>query len=167
MKYGIYFLLILGLVIGAYCTALQKIESPLKLNNLHLGMDMEELNRSFGSPSAKSRNQITYILDDGSELVITLRDQKVSSATVKFHRLIQIQDPDMRKLSLVQMDTREGEGNRPGWFFAGKPTEGLIYKITTEGVIESITWVPPFSYGNNRPKQLQALLRDFKSQRSL
>jgi hypothetical protein len=167
MKFSFSLLVTIGLFFGAYRVAQNKIESPLNLSSIKLGMTVPSLQKSFGTPSAKSRNQMIFILDDGSELIITLRDELVSSAVVKFRRLIKIQDPEMKKLTLVQMDTREGEDNRPGWFFAGKPTEGLIYKITTDGVIESLTWVPPFSYGNNRPKHLQALLRDFKSQRSL
>ena len=167
MKYGLYLLLTLGLVFGAYQAAQNKIERPLNLSNLRLGMTMRDIEHAFGTPSAQTRNQYTYILDDGSELFITLRDQKISSAQVKFHRTIKIQDPEMKKLTLVQMDSQNIESNNPSWFFAGKPAEGLIYKITSEGLIESLTWVPPFTYLNNRPKHLQALLRDFQSQRSL
>lgn len=167
MKYGYYFVLTLSLIFGAYQVARNKISRPLNLDSIRLGLTTQEISRTFGSPSAESRNQLTYILQDGSELLITLRDQKVSSAKVKFHRTIKIQDPEMRKLTLVQMEQDALESDNPSWFFAGSPEQGLIYKITSEGVIESLTWVPPFSYGSNRPKQLQALLRDFNSQRSL
>lgn len=164
MRYGIYFILVLGLVIGAYQVAQNKISGSQNLNALRLGMTVRDIEQNFGSPSAHSRNQYTYILDDGSELVITLRDEKVSNAKVKFHKVVKIQDPEMKKLSLVQMDMHDVESNSPSWFFAGKPEEGLIYKITSEGIIESITWVPPFTYGSNRPKHLGALLNDFRSQ---
>lgn len=164
MKYGIYFLLTLGLVFAAYQNAQNKMDRPLNLSSIRLGMTIPEINKAFGTPSAQTRNQYTYILTDGSELVFTLRDKVVSSANVKFHRTIQIQDPEMRKLSLVQMDDHDAENKRPSWFFAGSPEEGLIYKITSGGIIESLTWVPPFTYGSNRPKHLQALLRDFHSQ---
>ena len=167
MKYGLYLVLTIGLVFGAYQIAQNKIARPLNLDTIRLGMTVSDIEQNFGTPSAHSRNQYTYILDDGSELVITLRDQKISSAKVRFHRTIKIQDPEMKKLSLVQMDSDGFESDRPSWFFAGNPEEGLIYKITAEGVIESLTWVPPFTYGQNRPKHLGALLRDFKSQRSL
>lgn len=165
MKYGFYFVLTLGLIIGAYQAAQNKISSPQNLNALRLGMTVSDIEQNFGTPSAQSRNQFTYILDDSSELVITLRDEKISSAKVKFHKEVKIQDPEMKKLSLVQMDMHDIESNSPSWFFAGKPEEGLIYKITSEGKIESITWVPPFTYGSNRPKHLGALLNDFKSQK--
>ena len=164
MKYGIYFLMTIGLVFAAYQTAQNQISRPLNLSSISLGMTVPEINKHFGTPSALIRNQYTYILSDGSELNFTLRDGLVSSANVKFHRKIQIQDPEMRKLSLVQMEDHSSENKRPSWFFAGSPEEGLIYKITSEGVIESLTWVPPFSYRNNRPKHLQALLMDFHNQ---
>ena len=167
MKYGFYFILTLLMLVGAYQLAQTKINRPLGLESLKLGMSTEEVTEAFGTPSAESRNQFTYILHDGSELTITLRDQRVSSAKIKFHRRLKIQDPEMRKLSLVQMQPNEFDSNNASWFFAGKPEEGLIYKITSEGVIESLTWVPPFSYSSNGPKQLQALLQDFNSQRRL
>lgn len=167
MKYGFYFILAFGLIIGAYNAAQNKIEKPLHLNSLKLGMSSSDVDKVFGSPSAANRNQYIYILQDGSELTVTLRDEKVSSAKVKFHRTVKIQDPDMKKLTLVQMDDHDIESNSPTWFYAGKPEEGLIYKITSEGVIEGITWVPPFTYGTTERKQLSALLHDFQSKRSL
>lgn len=166
MKYGFYLLLTLSLVFGAYQIAQNKLARPLKLDALQLGMSARDIEHRFGTPSAEARNQFTYILQDGSELLITFRDKKVSSAKVKFHKMIKIQDPEMRKLTLVQMH-HDLYSNDPSWFFAGKPEEGLIYKITSEGVIESLTWVPPFTYGSNQPKRLQALLQDFNSQRSM
>jgi hypothetical protein len=164
MRYGIYFVLTISLIFGAYEVAQKKIERPLNLNLLRLGMKVKDVEQIFGSPSAEARNQLTYILHDGSELFITLRDRHISSAKVKFHRTMKIQDPEMRKLTLVQMDSQNFDDNNPSWFFAGKPEEGLIYKITSEGTIESLTWVPPFTYGANRPKHLHALLRDFHTQ---
>src|SRR3989338_951709 len=104
MKYGIYFLMTIGLVFAAYQTAQNQISRPLNLSSISLGMTVPEINKHFGTPSALIRNHYTYILSDGSELNFTLRDGLVSSANVKFHRKIQIQDPEMRKLSLVQME---------------------------------------------------------------
>lgn len=166
MKYGFIVILAFVLVFTAYHTAQTKLSSPLHLNALKLGMSAEQVSEKFGTPSAQSRNLITYILDDGSELTIVLREEKVSSAKVKFHRTIKIEDPEMRKLTLVQMETIETEENNPSWFFAGSPEEGRIYKITSTGVIESITWVPPFSFGGQKPKQVGALLREFHTQRT-
>ena len=165
MKYGFFIILTLCIVFGAYQTAQSKLKRPLDLSSVRLGMTMKELKKNFGTPSAKSRNQLTYIMDDGSELFITLRDKVVSSANVKFHRVVKIQDPQMKELTLVQMDMPQ-DNNSPSWFYAGNPAEGLIYKITTDGIIEGQTWVPPFTYGNNRAKHLQALLQDFQSQQT-
>jgi hypothetical protein len=166
MKLGFYFIMTVGLIFGAYQAAQTKMDRPLNLSLIRLGMTVRDIEKNFGTASAENRNQMTYILDDGSELFITLRDQKISSAKVKFHRMIKIQDPEMRQLSLVQMDAQNFESNQTSWFFAGKPEEGMIYKITSDGVIESLTWVPPFTYANNQPKHLQALLRDFHSQQT-
>ena len=167
MKYGFYFTLTFFLVLAAYQVAQNKMSRPLKLEAIRLGMTTQNIEKNFGSPSAIFRNHYTYILADGSELSITLREGKVSSAKVKFRRLIKIQDPQMKTLTMVQMQPNLLDDQNPSWFFAGKPSEGLIYKIKSDGVIESLTWVPPFTYGTNRPKQLQALLRDFNSQKSM
>jgi hypothetical protein len=165
MRYGLNFIMTCALIVGAYLVAQSKISRSQNLNALRLGMTVRDIEQNFGTPSAQGRNQFTYILDDGSDLVITLRDEKISSAKVKFHHEVKITDPQMKKLSLVQMDMHDFESNSPSWFFAGRPEEGLIYKITSKGTIESITWVPPFTYGNSRPKQLGALLNDFKGQK--
>lgn len=167
MKYGFYFLLALTLIFTAYNAAQNKIQRPLHLEAIKIGMTTSDIESHFGSPSARTRNQTTYILEDGSELTLTFREKLLSSAKVKFHRVIKIEDPQMRKLTLVQMDADQYESANPSWFFAGKPEEGLIYKISSQGTIESLTWVPPFSVSQNQPKQLQALLRDFNTQRSL
>lgn len=167
MKYGFYFVLAMTLIFTAYQAAQNKIQEPLRLEAIKIGMTYSDIEANFGSPSAKSRNQITYILQDGSELTLTFREKLLSSAKVKFHRVLKIEDPQMRKLTLVQMNADQYESANPSWFFAGKPEEGLIYKITSNGIIESLTWVPPFSVNQNQPKQLQALLQDFNTQRSL
>lgn len=166
MKYGLYLFLSLGILFSAFFMAQSKMEHPLNLSDVRLGMGLTELEKTFGSPSAKLHNQFVYILADDSELTVTLRDKIVSSAKVKFQRQIKIQDPEMKKLTLVQME-HHGLEQSPSWFFAGKPEEGLIYKITSEGIIESLTWIPPFSLGQTHAKNLQALLLDFKTQRSL
>ena len=165
MKYGFYLLLATVLVYGAFKTAQVKLEKPINIDSVHLGMTPRDIERAFGTPSAQNGNKIVYILEDGSEMILTIREKVLSSATIKFRKKIQIQDPEIKKLSLVQMDMREEA--QLSWFLAGNPEEGRIYKVTSEGIIESLTWVPPFTYGTGRPKQLQALLRDFRGQRRL
>lgn len=167
MRYGLYLFLALLLITSAYQIAAKKMEQPLNLQSIRLGMSLKDVQRNFGSPSAQYHNQYIFILNDGSELTVTFRDKRISSATLKFQRVLKIQDPEMRKLTLVQMGSPDLENNHPTWFFAGKPEEGLIYKITSRGIIESLTWVPPFSVNQNQPKNLQALLRDFHTKRSL
>lgn len=167
MKYTFVFTVILSLFACAYFSAHKKITAPLNLHGLYLGMTTRELEEAFGPPSDKNRNRLIYIFEDSSELVVTLRDEEVASAQLKFHRPLKIEDPKMRQLTLVQMNSDFENENRPSWFFAGKPEEGLIYKITDKGIVESLTWVPPFTYGSTRPKQVGALLRDFKTQQSL
>jgi hypothetical protein len=104
------------------------------------------------------------VLEDSSQLMITLREDVAASAIVKFHRPLRIEDPEIKKLTLVQMSPADLQNENPSWFYAGKPEEGLIYKITQQGTIESITWVPPFTNNNHQAKNLQVLVRDFKGQ---
>lgn len=164
MKLGVIFTVILGIIAVAYVNANQKLTQKVDLKALHLQMTVSEVEASFGSPFSRQRSALIYILEDDSQLSITLRDDVVASAVVKFHNPIRIEDPEMRKLTLVQMSPADLQNEDTSWFFAGKPEEGLIYKITQNGEIESLTWVPPFTYGSNQPKNLQVLLRDFKSQ---
>ncbi len=162
MKITFVFALLFSLIGYAYFSAQSKMNKPAEVLSLRLGMDMDALENAFGTPSAQERNRIIYILEDHSELMITLRDEVVASARLKYHRPLKIGDPKMKQLTLVQMES-DAESSRPSWFFAGKPEEGLIYKITGHGLVESLTWVPPFTYGSTQPKGLQALLRDFQN----
>jgi hypothetical protein len=129
-------------------------------------MTVKQLKNAFGVPVDENRNRLTYVFEDASELVVTLRDNIVTSAQLNYLQPLKISDPEMRQLTLVQMQSEENYMNQPTWFFAGKPKDGLIYKITSDGIVESLTWVPPFTYGTQRPKQLQALMHDFQSQNS-
>lgn len=164
MKTRIIIAMIFVTIISAYITAQSKISHQPNLKALRLGMSVQKLEEYFGSATGEDRNLLTYIFDDSSELVVTLRDDLVASAIIKFHKPLKIEDPKLRELTLVQMESSQFNDGRPSWFFAGKPQEGLIYKITADGTIESLTWVPPFSYSNSHPKHLHALLEDFQNQ---
>lgn len=164
MKLGVIFTTILGIIAIAYVNANQKLNQKIDLKALHLHMSISEVEANFGAPFSRQRNSLIYILEDSSQLSITLRDDVVANAVVKFHRPIKIEDPEIRKLTLVQMSPADIQNGDTSWFFAGKPSEGLIYKITQNGEIESLTWVPPFTYGSNQAKNLQVLLQDFKNQ---
>ena len=154
--------LVLGTVAGAYFTAQSKIAYKADLSTLKLGMSSEEVKEAFGAPTSENRNILTYILPNSSVLTVTFRDDVVTSAKVKFIQQVKVTDPELRKLTLVQMDPALAE-EKPSWFFAGAPEQGLIYKITADGVIESMTWVEPFTLQSPRPKSAQALVRDFNS----
>ena len=164
MKLGVIFTVILGIIAAAYINAHHTLTQKVDLKALHLQMTVSELEATFGSPFSRQRSSLIYILEDSSQLSITLRDDVVASAVVKFHNPIKIEDPQMRQLTLVQMSPADLQDENPSWFFAGKPEEGMIYKITQHGEIESLTWVAPFTYNNNQAKNVQALLRDFRSQ---
>jgi hypothetical protein len=162
MKSLILFFSFLGIIGLAALSANLKQEFHFDVSSLKLGMTENQVLKLYGEPFAHNRNLYTYIFQDSSELLITFRDQVVTSAEFKYKNPPKIEDPEMRKLTLVQMQSEENFPSQPKWFFAGKPEDGMIYKITSAGEIESLTWVPPFSYGANRPKQVQALLRDFR-----
>ena len=163
MKYVFILTIAVAFMSIAYRSAKNKTETPVDLHSLRLGMSSDDLAERFGHPDAQIRNQLTYILEDSSKMIVTLRDNIVASARVEFHRPLKISDPKMRQLTLVQMEADTANENEPSWFFAGKPEEGLIYKITSTGSIASLTWVPPFTYSGHNPKNLQALLNDFKT----
>lgn len=152
---------LIGIVSSAYVSAHKKLGVKPEPTLIRLGMSESETRASFGAPTAIDRNEWVYIMPDSSELIVTLRDQKVTSAKLKYREPVKVTDPELKQLTLVQMDNSPTQSGEPNWFFAGKPEEGLIYKITSEGRIESITWVPRFKYGNSRPKKVQALVRDF------
>lgn len=154
--------LVMSTIAGAYLTAQSKIAHKSDLSALKLGMDFETVKENFGAPTSEYRNILTYILPNSSVLTITFRDEVVTSAKVKFLQPVRVSDPELRKLTLVQMDPAMNE-EKPSWFFAGAPEQGLIYKITADGVIESLTWVEPFTLHSHQPKNVQALLRDFNS----
>lgn len=160
------FLFILAIVLltvsGAYYTAQSKIHYKADLSGLKLGMTAGEIQGVFGAPTSLNRNVLTYILPNSSVLTVTLRDNVVTSAKVKFVQPVKVTDPELRRLTLVQMDAATTD-ERPSWFFAGSPEQGLIYKITSSGTIESLTWVQPFTLHAQVPKNVQALLRDFNN----
>lgn len=164
MKLGVIFTVIFGITVLAYTTASKSLSQKISLKSLHLQMSASEIEKNFGAPFSRQRNVLTYILEDSSQLMITLREDVVASAIVKFHNPLRIEDPEIKKLTLVQMSPADLQNENPSWFYAGKPEEGLIYKITQQGTIESITWVPPFTYNNHQAKNLQALVQDFKGQ---
>lgn len=153
---------VLGTISGAYYTAQSQLTKKTDFSALKIGMSLDEVKSSFGAPTSEFRNVFTYILPDSSVLTITFRDEVVTNAKVKFIQPVKVTDPELKKLTLVQMDPALSN-ERPSWFFAGAPELGLIYKITADGVIESMTWVEPFTLHTHQPKNVQALVEDFNS----
>lgn len=162
LRFVFILFVVFSTVAGAYLTAQSKITHKSDLSALRLGMDLKSVKKYFGAPTSEHRNILTYILPNSSVLTITFRDDVVTSAKVKFIQQVTVTDPELRKLTLVQMDPALND-EKPSWFFAGAPEQGLIYKITADGVIESLTWVEPFTLHSTQPKNVQALLRDFNS----
>jgi hypothetical protein len=163
LKMVMFLVVFSGMLFTAYNSAHEKMNQRTDLKKLTLGMNVKQIESAFGVPTAQNRNQLIYVLDDTSELTISLRDNIATSAQIKYINAVKVNDPELKKLTLVQMDPEETTSGKPNWFFAGKPEEGLIYKITATGVIESITWVQPFTYRNHRPKNVQVLVRDFNA----
>ena len=166
MKSIFSIILVLVGIFSAYWNAQSRLEKSVNLSSVKLNMTLSEVEETFGQPFAQERNTLTYILEDSSRLYLSFRDDKVTSAMVKYQTPIKIEDPKLRELTLIQMSMNSITDDHPSWFFAGKPEDGLIYKVTQNGEIESLTWVPPFSYNNHSPKHLQALLHDFRNQSS-
>jgi predicted ribosomally synthesized peptide with SipW-like signal peptide len=166
MKFIFSILLVVGGISFAYWNAQSKLTNSVNLSSVKLNMSLAEVEETFGRPFAQETNTLTYVLEDSSRLYLSFREDRVASAMVKYHTPIKIEDPKLRELTLIQMSINSASDENPSWFFAGKPEEGLIYKVTQRGEIESLTWVPPFSYGNHSPKHLGALLKDFKNQSS-
>lgn len=161
LKFALSLILFVGMVAGAYLSAQDKAGNRTSLSKLKLGMTVAQVESTFGVPTALNRNELIYIMPDSSELSITLRDNIVTSAKLRYRHPVKVSDPKLKQLTLVQMDPAETTTGKPNWFFAGKPEDGLIYKITAQGVVETVTWVPRFAYGHGRPKNVQVLLRDF------
>jgi len=99
-RLGAWFTVILTVFALAYFSARESQGKKVSLSRLRLQMTVSELEKEYGAPFSRQRNMITYILEDSSQLIVTLRDEVIASAIVKFHRPLQIEDPELKKLSL-------------------------------------------------------------------
>ena len=141
----------------ALWSAQSKVHDYSSLAPLHVGLSANEL-AFLGEPASSSERERVYLLPDQSTLVIALEDAKVSAAWLELRQPLKIQDPQLKKLRFVQMGMDASLS--PTWFYAAAADEGRIFKVSQQGVIESITWVKPFSPAGPS-RQLQALLREF------
>jgi len=157
------FFLVIALMIAVFSFHhLDQTASQTKVfDQLKLGMTPDQVQDLLGYPTDKSDVETTYILDDSSEILLSFRDNELSSAKLKLKTPMKVSDSALSQLRMVQLSAPSLMESRPSWFYAGKPEDGLIYKINAEGYIESLTLVPPFTY-QYQPKQLQALYSEFK-----
>ena len=94
--------------------------------------------------------------------MIAVENEQVSAAWLELRQPLKIGDPQFKRLRFVQMGIDASLS--PTWFYAAAADRGRIFKVSQQGLIESITWVKPFAT-DGKARQLQALLRDFTTQR--
>lgn len=152
---------LVALVIVALWSAQSKIHDYSSLAPLHVGLKVEELS-FLGEPNSATERELVYILPDQSTLVVALEDGVVSAAWLDPRQPLKIEDPQFKQLRFVQMGVDAALS--PTWFYAAAADRGRIFKVSQQGVVETITWVKPFSPAGPS-RQLQALLREFTTQR--
>ncbi len=163
MKWFLSLLSIPLIMIGAYFFRPDSLSHTEKFP-IVLGMNADSIKKVIGLPTASDNQKWIYIFEDQSELALSFRDEVLWSATLTYHEPKEIQDPDFKELTLVQVGIDSAGSSKPAYFYAGAPGEGKIWKVNAQGKIESLTWVPPFSTGDHAPKNIQALYRDFRGQ---
>ena len=146
----------------ALWSAQSKVHDYSSLTPLRVGLAAQEL-EFLGEPVSSSERELVYMLPDQSTLVVAVTDGKVSAAWLELRQPLKIQDPQLKKLRFVQMGMDASLA--PSWFYAAAADEGRIFKVSQQGVVESITWVKPFAPAGPS-RQLQALLREFTGARS-
>jgi hypothetical protein len=162
MKWFLSLLAIPLIVISAYFFRPESVAHTKKFP-IKLGMSSTMVSSAIGLPTSTDKQKWIYIFDDQSELILSFRDEALWSATLNYHDPKEIQDPDFKELTLVQVGIDLSDPAKPAYFYVGEPKEGKIWKVNANGRIESLTWVPPF--GNEQtPKNIQALYRDFRGQ---
>lgn len=145
----------------ALISARQKMHDYSSLEPLRVGMPVNQLG-FLGNPVSVSERELVYLLPDQSSLVIAINDGEVFSAMLELRTPLKIEDPSLRGLTFVQM--RLDEYQSPTWFYAAAAGKGQIFKVSSQGLIQTITWVRPFA-SIEPSRNLQALLQDFTVQR--
>lgn len=152
---------LVALVIVALWSAQSKIHDYSSLEPLHVGLRIDEIG-FLGEPDSVSERERVYLLPDQSTLVVAIEGGAVSAAWLELRQPLKIEDPQFKQLRFVQMGVDAALS--PTWFYAAAADMGRIFKVSQQGVVESITWVKPFSPAGPS-RQLQALLREFTTQR--
>jgi hypothetical protein len=150
------------LAVGAMISAQQKMNDYSLVDQLRVGQSIDEIG-FLGAPSLVSEKERIYQLPDHSTLIIATDGLKVLAAFLELRQPLHIEDPQLKNLKFVQMGVDAGLS--PTWFYAGAADEGRVYKVSAQGLIESISWVKPFAAAGPQ-KQLQALLREFTYQQT-
>lgn len=162
MRHLILGFCVIAAVVGmALYSAQTKVHDYSSLADLRVGLQSNQLS-FLGQPISSTDRERVYLLPDQSTLIVMLQDQKVTAAWMQLRQPLKIEDPQFKRLRFVQMGMDEALS--PTWFYAAAADQGRIFKISQQGLIESITWVKPFS-ANETPKNLQALMQQFNGQR--
>ncbi len=153
---------IFGLAALALWSAQNKIHDYSSLDSLRVGLSVEDLD-FLGSPVSTSNRENVYLLGDQSTLVVRFEDNVITAASLQLKQPLKIEDPQLKKLRFVQMGMDAAQS--PTWFYAAAADQGKIFKVSGNGLVESVTWIKPFSPAGPS-RQLQALLREFTGTRS-
>lgn len=153
---------IFAIVVLALYSAQTKVHDYSSLTDLRVGLNANQLS-FLGQPVSSSERERVYLLPDQSTLVVMIQDQKVSAAWMELRQPLKVEDPQFKRLRFVQMGVDAALS--PTWFYAAAADQGRIFKISQQGLIESITWVKPFE-PQGRTVQLQALVQEFTGQRA-
>ncbi len=155
-------LAILSLVGVALWSAQTKVHDYSSLESLKVGLPVEQLS-FLGEPLSITARERVYLLPDQSTLVVAVENERVAAAWLDLRQPLKIVDPQFKQLRFVQMGIDASLA--PTWFYAAAADRGRIFKVSQQGLIESITWVKPFAVDGGKARQLQVLLHDFTTQR--
>lgn len=155
--------IILGFVgILSFVSAQNKVNDYSLVEGLRVGAPLDQLG-FLGLPLSVKERERVYQLPDFSTLVIHTDGQIVTGAWLQLKQPLRIENPSIKQVQFVQLGMDHALA--PTWFYAGAADEGRIYKVSEQGLIESISWVKPFNALGPKQK-LQALLKEFTYKRS-
>ncbi len=146
----------------SFLSAQNKVNDYSLVENLRVGTPLNELG-FLGHPLSMNQRERVYQLPDYSSLVIHTDGEKVTGAWLQLRQPMRIEDPIIKQAQFVQLGMDHALA--PTWFYAGAADEGRIYRVSEQGLIESISWVKPFNALGPKQK-LQALLKEFTYKRS-
>ena len=146
----------------SFLSAQNKVNDYSLVESLRVGTPVTELG-FLGHPLSMNQKERIYQLPDYSSLVIHSDGEKVTGAWLQLKQPMRIDDPTIKQVQFVQLEM--DNALVPTWFYAGAADEGRIYRVSEQGLIESISWVKPFNALGPKQK-LQALLKEFTYKKS-